>query len=193
MDDVTVAVEVLKALAKVALSVVQSGGGWLWAMFALLATTTVLKAIGSKIPKLGPLLATRWGGWALNLLVSFSGAALTAALAGASLTSSGLWLTALGVGFAAAGGYEALRDLLPERFRIWLELGWAIAKAFLDPKAAAKAAGEAEAAKVVPVTADQQIGGYLGSPTEADKAAFAAKMTADGYTENADGSWSRRR
>lgn len=80
-----------------------------WAMLGMLVVIGAVAAVRKFVPW-APLKG-KVGGWALN----FVGAAAVALLASVQggVAFKDAVLPALGLAFAAAGGYEALRDLIP--------------------------------------------------------------------------------
>lgn len=95
-------------LAKPILEAVRSGQGFAAAALALVFAVAAVRRYAS--PRF-PWLASDVGGTLLNLLASLGGA-LATALAAGTAPSLGLLASALGVAFAAAGGYSAAKRLL---------------------------------------------------------------------------------
>lgn len=100
-------------LAKPVFEAVMSGQGWLAAALALVLLVTAARRYGAVR---FPFLGSKLGGVALNLLLSFGGAAATAIMAGAS-ASFGLAFTALKVAVAAASGFELVKELIAPMLR----------------------------------------------------------------------------
>lgn len=103
-------------LAKPVFDAVMAGDGWLAAAMALVFAVTAARRYGASR---FPILNSKVGGVAMNLLLSFGGAASTALLAGAAPSFALAW-TALKVSFTAAVGFEFVKELLGPAMR-WLE------------------------------------------------------------------------
>lgn len=80
-----------------------------WPLLVALALIGVVAAVRKWVPW-APLKG-KLGGWVLNF-VGAAAIAVSAALQGGASLKDAI-LPALGLAFAAAGGYEALRDLVP--------------------------------------------------------------------------------
>jgi hypothetical protein len=167
----------LAAFARMILAAALSGN---WPLLVVLALIGAVELFRRLAP--WPWSKTRFAGWAALLLFSALGALGTALLAGGAFTW-GLAATALGIGFTAAGGYQALKDFLPIVLQ-WLANRRAVSAPAPAPQPAPPPTG---VAGVVPVTLDTSVFGRVSPEVEAN---FSAKMLADGY-KWVDGQWKR--
>jgi hypothetical protein len=113
------------------------------------------------------------------------------ALVGGTPISVSLILTSLGIGFGAAGGYQAIKDLLPLILKL-VGVGFGSSdKALADAEKAGQEAGEKPTGgigSVVPIK-DITAGGYIGRPSAEMKRQTAEKLQSMGYEQQPDGSW----
>jgi hypothetical protein len=100
--------------------------GHQWALLAALALMAAMHLVKAFLAPHVPFLQSKLGGWLSLLAMSCAGAVATALGTGAHM-SPALFLAALGVGFTAAGGYEALRDFLPGS---WALIGDLVVRVF---------------------------------------------------------------
>lgn len=158
----------LLEMAKPILDAVRGGQGVLAAALALVFCVSLARRYGGKR---FPFLMSDAGGSALTLLGGFGGALATALMAG-TVPSFGLAMTALGVAFAAAGGYTMIKRLAVPAMRAmqaklptWAQpiLGLVL-WIFDKPSAVAKA--ESAGAAAVAAKPGPGIEGVAGAPKE---------------------------
>lgn len=85
-----------------------------WGLAAALAVIGLVWATRKFVPattKVGELVRSTWGGWALNFVFSIGGSVANAYAAGLHPTIRSL-LTSVGTAFIASGGWELLKDTL---------------------------------------------------------------------------------
>lgn len=153
-------------LLKPALEAVKAGQGILAACLLLVFAVAVARRYGAKR---FPFLASDAGGALLTLLGSFGGALGTALMAGTA-PSLGLATTALGVAFAASGGYSMIKRLVVPTLRALQAKLPAWARPVLDlalwifGPAPAIAKAEAAGAKAVEANPATGAAGIVGTP-----------------------------
>jgi hypothetical protein len=178
----------LEAWAKLLISAAKDGQGALLVSLLLMGLVALLRRVGGRIPKIGPFLQSRIGGWVLVLLSGALGAIATALMAGTAVSMS-LVLTGLGVGFAAAGGYQAVKDLLPDI------LGRLFGSSPKVPEIDVDAAAQQAVAQKPSAGLDGMVSksGTFGTATPEQIAQFDAEMIAAGYVKQPDGSYRREK
>lgn len=171
----------LEEFAKLFIEAVRGGNV---ALIATLALLGVVAGVRKYVPL--PFLKTRVGGWLSLFLFAGLGAIATALLAGTPF-SAGLLMSAVGIGFSAAGGYEALKDFLPYILRLIGMLPNRVAEA----EKAGEDAANAEPAKGVEVSVTPISSGSFGSARAEQIAKIDADLRAQGYVKQPDGTYKR--
>lgn len=163
----------------------KGGHKLLGGMLALVLAVWVARKFGGMLPgKAGQFLKSKAGGWTLSLVLGASGSLAVAAASGAPVTL-GVVLAGLAAGFAAAGGWEGFKDVLPLLVKMFGGASPDIqSPEFAVPPVVPVPVGE------LPPSASES--GYFGrAPSAEQQARTDALFTALGYVRQADGTYKK--